>query len=249
MANDYEKFQEIYTKFSAYVEGAKSAYAGKMSPELKDLAASTSDDERFQAYMRNTRNPTELLTVLNESANITKERINAHTSGKLEQLVDGMPKMDLALGLSIVNPKDKYFGANADLYADISKLKKDSTSMNEVLQSEDTDKMTKYVKDFYKNKYSAPDKADQLRIVNALIAVGGGFAEYVYSVDAQEKQKAFSEKLSGNEKGYLTANLEGVDFTEFYTALQETKEQFERQQKWAKERKSSPQNPRRRRVA
>ena len=69
MANEYEQFQELYTKFSLYSEGFQDAYSGRKSQKLKDLAATTSEDEDFKTYITRDRRVSaeELYAIFNEN--------------------------------------------------------------------------------------------------------------------------------------------------------------------------------------
>ena len=61
--------------------------------------------------------------------------------------------------------------------------------------------------------------AEQKALCNALIDVQGNFVKIQYTNQAQDAQTAFNNVLSGNEGGYLAANLAGKNFRQFYADL------------------------------
>lgn len=240
MANSYENFVEYFNKFSEYSAGHKSASEGRLSPNLKELAANLVSDEPFKNYVRSTRDTGVLMAVLGKASEITKRKGDEIVSGNLENILKEAPETDIKLGVQIVEPKDNYTGNKSGLYSEIANLHKEVRSIGETLQNEDYKKMQTKLKELYGRQYGSNDEKDALEILNVLVENDMNFNKFRYHILFSEKQKQFGDKLQGNEPGYLAANLEGKDFFEFYAGLLQMKEELTKQSQG----QSGRQNPR-----
>jgi hypothetical protein len=230
MANNYETFEQVFQEYATYSDGASKAADGKISLNLKRLAASTTDDERVQQYLLRTRNAEGLYNVLKTASENKKENIDNLVSSNLESIVNEMPEDEVSIGImNLEEPKKEYSGNNADVYKEISKLQKDYTKMAQVIQSKDLGKMNEYVKEFYENKYNSDEKKSQLKIINALIDVDKDFVAYFYQEDFKDKNQKFVEKLEQNKEGYFYENIKDKDFIETYSTIKSIKTNMERE--------------------
>ncbi len=229
--NKYEEFKGKFEDFVKYSQSAQKAYGGNKSPEIRDLAADLipdGEDDVRKNYLKNySRLETrELYNVLATASGQKKRNIKDYSDNNLEDILKHTPEQELAIGISIAEPKESYSGENAELYKEISELHKAYRKMAEVQNPEERKQK---IVDFYENKYSGDENKDKLELVNALINSGGNFAEVVYEYQMSEKQAEVSKKLKGYEAGYLAANLESKDFLEFYMNLEGVKEQMEKE--------------------
>jgi len=235
MENKYEEFKETYKEFKNIDSALRGAYQGRKSSFIRQTAAdlfSGQEVEDYKNYLNSGEvQPEELYRVLGVGLR-QKDTVLDGLESNLEEIVKDMDDEDVMIGLQIITPKENYSGNNADIYKKIAETSKKTEEMNEVLRTKDSDKMYDEVKAIEENRLSSVD-AEQKKLCYALIDVKGKFVNKMYFEKYKEIQEELIKTLKGNEKGYLTANLEGTKFREFYEVLESIKERnSKRNRRW-----------------
>jgi len=233
MVNKFERFESKYEELKKTAEAFQQANQGRRSPFVKQSAAelfTASAAQNYRDYLLNNRQvqSEELCAVLNLGAE-QRDAIVTGLEVDLEGLVGDMNDQDVLIGLQIVPAKDSYHGDNARLYRKITDLNKRAVEMETAIRERNTDKMYDEVKEAERIRLRSINEG-QKALCDALIDARGNFIQENYFQKYQETQGKFEDTLSGNEKGYLTANLEGVRFRDFYDTLQDIKRQNQRRQ-------------------
>ena len=227
--NKYQSFQQAFGEYQQLAESSKEAYStsGDLSPALRDLTASLVDDSNWQNEMINEADTRGISNVLGKASEQRKIKA-VDISKNLEGILNGAPEQDIQIGVNVIDPKSKYTGANASQYAKIATLQKKVRKMAEAPEQERTEKIS----EFYKEKYKGDDKADALELIEFYNnKVNPNFYQRVYANQIREETVKLGRELKGYEKGYLTENLRGKDFLEFYTRLQMAKRQIAEEQR------------------
>jgi hypothetical protein len=222
MANEYRDFKTFHAEEQKLDIALNAANGGSRDAPVRGAAASLYVDPatlNYRDYLLNDPNvqTNELVTVLGTGLGTKNTQVN-HLISNLEVLVNDMGKRNIMIGLDLVPPQASYSGTNAALYTQIKTTGEKVRTMAQIINSNNFGAMYTEIKTSENARLTSVN-AEQKALCNALIDVQGNFVKIQYTNQAQDAQTAFNNVLSGNEGGYLAANLAGKNFRQFYADL------------------------------
>jgi hypothetical protein len=224
--NKYEEFMSKYAELAQFNQGAQDAYqaSGDLSPAIRDLAASATNDDYIKADLQNNADKRDITNFLGDVIKLRKEGTNQFAKDNLESLLKDSPKQDVEIAIKyVIDPIDSYSGKNAKTYEEASKLQ---NQFRDMIKVKDPKKIKDNVKEFFKEKYSGKESEDDSKLVQSYVESSSGFAQRFYSNQIAEKDQEINEKLKGKEAGYLAENIKDKDFLELYGNLMQVKQKL-----------------------